>query len=125
MAKPKVHAAAVLAARRLTAQQIALHAFTTPREVVTWLGAVQAQDYAAARWAVGVRLPDEAATDASIERAIADGLTLQRFDEATARSRRHSMTAIISRETNSPQHFVPWASSQPVSASPISSRAQS
>jgi Winged helix DNA-binding domain len=72
-----MHAAAVLAARRLSVQQIALHAFTTPREVVTWLGAVQAQDYAAARWAVGVRLPNEAATDASIEDAVAVGAVIR------------------------------------------------
>ena len=77
MAKTKAYPAAVLAARRLTVQQIALHAFTTPREVVRWLGAVQAQDYAAARWALGVRLPDEAATDASIERAIAAGAVIR------------------------------------------------
>jgi len=39
----------------------------SPETVVTWFGAVQAQDYAGARWALGQRLA--AATDASIEEA--------------------------------------------------------
>jgi hypothetical protein len=38
--------------------------------VVSWLGAVQAQDYAGGKWAVGLRL--EEATNASIEQALAD-----------------------------------------------------
>lgn len=54
--------------RRLVTQQIARHDFSTPAEVVSWLGAVQAQDYPGGKWAIGLRLPD--ATDAGIERAI-------------------------------------------------------
>jgi hypothetical protein len=56
--------------RRLAAQLIARPA-DTPGEVVARLGAVQAQDYLASLWAVGLRL--RRATDATIEDAIADG----------------------------------------------------
>jgi hypothetical protein len=62
-------------ARRLAAQQLARPAFEAPEELVAWLGAVQAQDYAGAKWALGVRLRD--ATDASIERALASGAILR------------------------------------------------
>lgn len=47
---------------------------TGPRsgaDVVSALGAVQAQDYAGAKWALGLRAPD--ATDASVERELAEG----------------------------------------------------
>ena len=59
-----------LARRRLYAQHIIASRCRTPGEVVAALGAVQAQDYAAGKWAVGLRLPD--AVDADIEQAIAD-----------------------------------------------------
>jgi hypothetical protein len=55
---------------RLIQQQIAAHQFQTPGEVVKWLGAVQAQDYAGALWAVGLRLKN--ASDQAIEKAISD-----------------------------------------------------
>jgi hypothetical protein len=55
---------------RLTKQQIASPSFEQPGEVVAWLGAVQAQDYRAALWALGLRLPN--ATEATIEQALAD-----------------------------------------------------
>jgi hypothetical protein len=41
-----------------------------PREVLAWFGAMQAQDYASARWALGVRSP--ALTDAAVEQAVAE-----------------------------------------------------
>jgi hypothetical protein len=63
--------------RRLTAQQIAHHTCQTPAELVAWLGAVQAQDYAAAKWAVGLRLARGDITDGSIERALAEGTILR------------------------------------------------
>lgn len=44
-------------------------------EVVTWLAAVQAQDYAGAKWALGMRVPGS--TDADIERAFARGAILR------------------------------------------------
>ena len=59
--------------RRLMAQQVARHACATSRELVSWLGAVQAQDYAAAKWAMGIRLAAPEATDVGVERAIAEG----------------------------------------------------
>jgi len=65
-----------ITARRLVTQQIARPAFAAPRDLVAWLGAVQAQDYAAAKWAVGLRLAGDA-TDAEIERAIDDGAVLR------------------------------------------------
>jgi hypothetical protein len=39
--------------------------------MVEWLGAVQAQDYASAKWALGQQL--QRATDADIEQVMADG----------------------------------------------------
>jgi len=54
---------------RLLNQQIASSAATEPSQVVTALGAMQAQDYAGALWAIGLRLPD--ATETSVEQAIA------------------------------------------------------
>lgn len=61
--------------RRLSNQRIADPNFTKPQDVVTWLGAVQAQDYAAAKWAVGLRMQE--ATDALLDEALADGSILR------------------------------------------------
>lgn len=55
---------------RLSVQQLARHDFKQPEEVVSWLGAVQAQDYMGALWAIGMRTP--ASTEATIEQALAD-----------------------------------------------------
>ncbi len=46
-----------------------------PAGVVAWLGAVQAQDYAATKWAVGMRL--QGAVDAGIEAAFTAGEVLR------------------------------------------------
>jgi Winged helix DNA-binding domain len=59
-----------LVAARLAAQRISATTFTRPDEVVAWLGAVQAQDYLGALWAVGLRLT--AGREQDIERALAD-----------------------------------------------------
>lgn len=59
-------ARARLAGQRLTGARLA-----GPAEVVATLGAVQAQDYAGARWGVGQRA--HGATDAAVERALTDG----------------------------------------------------
>jgi hypothetical protein len=59
-----------IALQRLVNQQIARPAFARPSEVVQWLGAVQAQDYLGALWAVGLRLPG--ATEQAIEQALAE-----------------------------------------------------
>lgn len=64
-----------IALQRLHNQGIARSLFTRPEDVVRWLGAVQAQDYAAAKWAVGLRLSE--ATDAALEQACAAGTLLR------------------------------------------------
>jgi hypothetical protein len=56
---------------RLAAQRICATSFTRPVEVVAWLGAMQAQDYLGALWAVGLRLVG--ARESDVERALADG----------------------------------------------------
>ncbi|HEX7736393.1 MAG TPA: winged helix DNA-binding domain-containing protein [Ktedonobacteraceae bacterium] len=59
-----------IARRRLRQQCIARPLFEKPVDVVRWFGAVQAQDYAGALWALGLRM--RAATAADVEQAIAD-----------------------------------------------------
>src|SRR5690348_13018392 len=54
-----------VAALRLYAQRLAGERFPSPLDVVRWLGAVQAQDYAAATWALGQRA--EGATSVQID----------------------------------------------------------
>ncbi|GAB3265539.1 winged helix DNA-binding domain-containing protein [Larkinella harenae] len=54
---------------RLYSQQLAQPTLATPAEVVAWFGAVQGQEYAPAKWALGNRLPGS--TEADIERALA------------------------------------------------------
>ena len=61
-----------IAHQRLHNQLITQRAFEKPGDVVEWLGAVQAQDYAAAKWAVGLRL--QSAADDDIEQAFAPNL---------------------------------------------------
>jgi len=56
---------------RLHNQQIAGTKFRTPKDIVGWMGAMQAQDYAMAKWAIGVRLPKS--TNISVETAIDKG----------------------------------------------------
>jgi hypothetical protein len=68
-------AEALIAGQRLAAQQIARRTFTKPAALVGWMGAVQAQEPLAARWALGLRLGGRgAAVGASaIEAALAEG----------------------------------------------------
>jgi hypothetical protein len=61
--------------QRLFNQQIARPKFQTPQEIVHWLGALQAQDYAAAKWAVALR--STRLTDADLDAALADGSILR------------------------------------------------
>ena len=56
---------------RLRALRIAATTFSRPADVVAWLGAVQAQDYLGALWAVGLRLTR--GTELDVEQALADG----------------------------------------------------
>jgi hypothetical protein len=55
---------------RLANHGIANPTFIQPGDVVTWLGAVQAQDYGGALWAIGLRMTG--ATERDIEQAIAE-----------------------------------------------------
>jgi hypothetical protein len=59
-----------IAQQRLSNQYIAGAKFEKPSEVVSWLGAVQAQDYLGALWAVGLRM--RRAVEAEVEQALAD-----------------------------------------------------
>jgi hypothetical protein len=62
---------------RLGAQRISRSELRTPAEVVAWLGAVQAQNYDAAKWAVGLRLAGRDVSERSIDEAVADGSILR------------------------------------------------
>ena len=63
-------------ALRLHGQRISSPGPATPADLVRHLGAVQAQEYPFARWALGLRL-GPAWTDARIEQAFADGSILR------------------------------------------------
>jgi hypothetical protein len=60
---------------RLRQQQLSHQRFTRPAEIVGWLGAIQAQDFTAAKWAVAQRL--KTAGDDDVERAFAEGSLLR------------------------------------------------
>jgi len=60
---------------RLHNQRIGTQLLQEPPEVVRWLVAAQAQDYAGAKWALGLRL--QTATDHSIEQAFDAGAILR------------------------------------------------
>jgi hypothetical protein len=64
-----------IARARLRSQRLTHPMAGEPVDVVAWLGAVQAQDYGATRWNVGMRL--RSATDASVEKAFNDGAILR------------------------------------------------
>ncbi|MGH9837818.1 MAG: winged helix DNA-binding domain-containing protein [Blastocatellia bacterium] len=61
--------------QRLHNQHLAGAWLKQPAEIVQWLGAVQAQDYAGAKWALGLRLPG--ATGDDVERAFTEGAILR------------------------------------------------
>lgn len=56
---------------RLHNQCLSHNKLNEPADVVSWLGAVQAQDYAGAKWALGQRINN--ATDTAIEKAFNEG----------------------------------------------------
>jgi len=60
-----------IAYQRLVNQRIGGEKFEKPEEVVRWLGAIQAQDFLQALWAIGLR--SKSATVADIEQAILEG----------------------------------------------------
>ena len=61
--------------QRLVNQHIIKSTFQKPEDVVRWLGAVQSQDYAAAKWAIAQRAKN--LTDSAIDRALANGTILR------------------------------------------------
>ena len=60
---------------RLASQQLAATKFKTAQEHAGWMGAIQAQDYAMSKWALGIRLPNS--SDERIETAINKGEILR------------------------------------------------
>lgn len=60
---------------RLLNQQLLNSSYKKPEKLVQWMGAIQAQDYAGCKWAVGVRTVNT--TDSSIEQAINNGLIIR------------------------------------------------
>ena len=68
-------ASGAIVRRRLRTQRLTGAGFAHPEDVVGWLGAVQAQDYGPAKWAVGMR--QRRATDAAVVRAFAEGRILR------------------------------------------------
>ena len=61
-----------ITALRLSAQSIASTGYATPADVVRGMLAMQAQDYAGAKWSVGLRVAG-GTTDAAIEESLARG----------------------------------------------------
>lgn len=64
-----------IARARLRNQRLVGDHFETPAAAVRWLGAVQSQDFPAAKWALGLRLDD--ANEAAIDRAFNEGAILR------------------------------------------------
>jgi hypothetical protein len=60
-----------LTRQRLYHQKLSHTTFKQPEQVVEWLGVVQAQDYAAAKWAVAQRA--KSLTDEDLDQALASG----------------------------------------------------
>jgi hypothetical protein len=60
---------------RLHNQLLSQTKFTQPSQIVAWLGAVQSQDYAGAKWAVAQRT--KGLTDAAVEQAFTNGEILR------------------------------------------------
>lgn len=61
-----------IALKRLISLQIAAPKFERPEQVVSWMGAMQAQDYEMSKWAVGLRM-NAKTTDLDIEKAMDEG----------------------------------------------------
>ena len=65
-----------IAQARLRNQRISGDPVDSPGQVAQWLVAVQAQDYAGAQWALGLRLPPGSVA-ADVDRALAEGTILR------------------------------------------------
>ncbi|TMD33894.1 MAG: winged helix DNA-binding domain-containing protein [Chloroflexi bacterium] len=63
-----------IAARRLRAQRLIGEPFHSAVDAVRWMGAVQSQDYAGGKWALGLR---SRAVAAAIDRLFDDGAILR------------------------------------------------
>lgn len=61
---------------RLINQQIAETKFKEPHEIVSWMVAMQAQEFAHAKWAIGLRLP-AGILDEDVEKAFNEGAILR------------------------------------------------
>lgn len=66
-----------IAQLRLINQRLAGSTFTTPQQVVKWMGCIQAQDYGMAKWAIGCRLQQSTATATAVEQDFNDGKFLR------------------------------------------------
>ena len=60
---------------RLLNQQLVNPLFHEPKELVSWMGAMQAQNYPMVKWAVGMRL--KSATIQAVEKALREGEILR------------------------------------------------
>ena len=60
---------------RLLNQQLLNPLFREPKELVSWMGAMQAQNYSMVKWAVGMRL--KSATIQTVEKALREGEILR------------------------------------------------
>ena len=74
-AMPTVASSAELISARLQNQQLVRSTRRDPAEVVAWLGAMQAQDFSGAKWAIGLRAP--ACHESSIDDAFNEGHILR------------------------------------------------
>ena len=61
-----------IAAKRLLNHRLTSAALSRPADVVAWFGAVQAQEYEPAKWALALRMPD-GSVEADVERAFETG----------------------------------------------------
>ena len=68
----KTRECAVIADQRLRNQRITRPGPSRPEKTVAWMGAVQAQEYGPAKWALALRSA-RGTTDAAVERAVAKG----------------------------------------------------
>src|ERR1700753_3227065 len=64
-----------IARLRIQNQHIAKQTFKQPEEIVSYMGAVQAQDYAAGKWALGLRLQNS--SGGKIDKALAKGAIIR------------------------------------------------
>ena len=90
--------------QRLHNQLLSQTKFTQPSQVVAWLGAVQSQDYAGAKWALSQRT--KGLTDSAIEQAFAKGEILRTH---VLRPTWHFVTPRYSLDAGAHRTAHPWA----------------